>query len=150
MLCWNCGEELSNGSIYCQYCGQKTYLPKDYKNPAELDDTDTLSPTNRPPSYRLAAVQKCRKPYRPFVSPTVQSNFHTPDIFCSPKRRGIAALLCLFLGLFGFHRFYVGKIGTGLIWFLTFGLCGIGFLLDLFMILCGNFRDRDGRRLSRW
>lgn len=150
MLCLNCGAELSNKSVYCQYCGQKNYLPKDFKNPAELNDTDALSPMNRHRPYQRTPVQKYRSPDHPFVSPAFQSSIHTTDFFYSPKRRGIAALLCLFLGIFGFHRFYVGKIGTGLIWFLKFGLCGVGFFLDLFMILCGNFRDRDDRRLSRW
>lgn len=39
-----------------------------------------------------------------------------------------------FFGFCGLHRFYNGKIATGIVWFLTFGLCGIGQLLDLFLI----------------
>ncbi len=68
------------------------------------------------------------------------------DPFHSPKRRGIAALLCLLLGCLGVHRFYVGKIGTGIVWLLTFGLYGLGVVVDLWSSLCGSFRDRDGRR----
>ncbi len=42
----------------------------------------------------------------------------------------IAWLLLTFLGLFGIHRFYMGKIGTGLIYLVTLGLCGVGVIYD--------------------
>jgi len=39
-------------------------------------------------------------------------------------------ILQTFLGVFGIHRFYMGKIGTGIIWLLTGGLLGIGYIYD--------------------
>ena len=62
----------------------------------------------------------------------------------SNKSKGVAAVLCFFLGYLGIHRFYAGKIGTGILWLLTFGLCGIGQLVDFIIILCGNFKDGNG------
>ncbi|MBK6762587.1 MAG: peptide chain release factor 2 [Micrococcales bacterium] len=64
----------------------------------------------------------------------------------SPKSRLAAALLAFFLGAFGIHRFYVGKIGTGVAIIVTFGgFFGIWPLIDLIMILVGSFKtSRSG------
>ena len=60
-----------------------------------------------------------------------------------------AALLCFFLGFLGIHRFYVGKTGTGILMILTLGGLGIWQLIDLVMIIVGNFKDKEGRTLQR-
>lgn len=69
---------------------------------------------------------------------------YAPQQPISPKSKGTAAVLCFFLGAFGIHRFYVGKVGTGILWLLTLGLGGIGVLVDFIMILCGSFKDCYG------
>lgn len=65
----------------------------------------------------------------------------------SPKSRGAAIVLCIFLGTLGIHRFYTEKVGTGILWLLTGGLFGIGVIVDFFMLLFGGFKDADGLRL---
>jgi len=62
----------------------------------------------------------------------------------SSKSRLVAALLCFFLGYLGIHRFYAGKVGTGVLWLLTGGIAGIGIIVDFIMILVGSFTDKDG------
>jgi TM2 domain-containing membrane protein YozV len=57
-------------------------------------------------------------------------------------------LLCIFLGGLGAHRFYVGKIGSGVIYLLSGGLFGIGWLVDLISILAGKFKDKEGNLLK--
>lgn len=68
----------------------------------------------------------------------------------SDKSRLAAALLCWFVGVLGVHRFYVGKIGTGVAMLLTCGGLGVWALIDLIVILLGSFRDMSGRRLENW
>lgn len=65
----------------------------------------------------------------------------------SEKSKGTAAVLCFFFGALGVHRFYVGKIGTGILWLVTLGFCGIGEIVDFIMILCGSFTDKNGAYL---
>ncbi|MCG8502185.1 MAG: NINE protein [Firmicutes bacterium] len=68
----------------------------------------------------------------------------------SKKSRTAALLLCLFLGGLGVHRFYVGKIGTGVLQLLTLGGLGIWALVDLIMIITGNFKDKEGNVVANW
>ena len=68
----------------------------------------------------------------------------------SEKSRAIAALLCFFLGGLGIHRFYEGKVGTGVLWLFTAGLAGIGWIVDFIMILCGKATDKDGLPITNW
>lgn len=61
-----------------------------------------------------------------------------------------AALFAFFLGFLGAHRFYVGKVGTGILQAVTLGGLGMWALVDLILIITGNFRDKDGIRLTEW
>ncbi|MBS6183522.1 MAG: NINE protein [Clostridium celatum] len=56
----------------------------------------------------------------------------------------VTLLLCLFVGTVGVHRFYVGKIGTGILQLLTFGGFGIWTLVDFILIACKKFTDANG------
>ena len=58
------------------------------------------------------------------------------------------AIICFFFGVFGVHRFMVGKIGTGILWLLTGGIFGIGALVDFIMILCSAFTNKMGQKIQ--
>ncbi len=53
----------------------------------------------------------------------------------TPKNKWLAFFLCFFFGVFGAHRFYEGKTGSGLLYLFTVGLCGIGVFVDLIILL---------------
>lgn len=61
----------------------------------------------------------------------------------------ITLLLCLFCGGIGVHRYYVGKIGTGILYTLTLGIFGIGTLIDLIKIATGKFTDKNGNYIRK-
>ena len=71
----------------------------------------------------------------------------------SSFKRTWALVLCA-VGMSGFpaglHRFYAGKIGTGILWFLTGGMFLIGQIIDLILIITGQFKDRYGKPIEIW
>lgn len=92
----------------------------------------------------------------------VPTGANVPGMFDAPGRpvrytttdkRMLPATLLCGLGFFavaGIHRFYVGKIGTGVLMLLTFGGLGIWSLIDFFRIVSGQFTDKDGNTLTEW
>lgn len=107
---------------YCQHCG------------AEMDASSAVCP-------------RCGTPVAP--PQVVVNNIVAPPVDNYPyKSKVVALLLCLFLGYLGIHRFYVGKIGTGLIWLFTGGLFFVGWLVDFMSILVGGFRDKANMPLK--
>jgi len=96
--------------------------------------TDQLAPLNAPVAGQLG----------------VQVATDSSGYPVSPSSRLAATLLCFFLGVLGVHRFYVGKIGTGVLQLVTMGGLGIWALIDLIMIIVGAFRDKQDRLLLNW
>ncbi len=78
----------------------------------------------------------------PLIASTTQSS--------SDRRILPAFLLAFLLGIFGAHRFYAGKIGTGILQMFTVGGLGIWLLIDWILILCGAFKDKEGRKINQW
>lgn len=87
----------------------------------------------------------------------------TEDVI-SDKSKGVAAVLCFFLGALGIHRFYVGKVGTGVLmllltaiggattafivgWFIL-GFEGLWEIIDFIRILFGKMKDGQGKRIK--
>ena len=120
MYCRKCGKEVSEESAFCPHCGA---------------------------SLQGNLEQQTRQPVIVNVVNN-NSNQNTNGAGYIPKSKWAAFFLCLFLGEIGAHRFYVGKVGTGILYLLTVGIFGIGWLIDLLRILVGAFRDKNGHPLQ--
>ena len=105
--------------------------------------------------YRNDKCINCHQPlynnqYTGYNAPApsqVNINYNQYDIYNNSsyryKNQIVAFLLCLFFGVFGAHRFYVNKVGSAILYICTMGLFGIGWLIDLVMILLGVFKDKN-------
>ena len=127
MWCPNCGHEF-NG-VVCPHCGRSSAARR----------------------YCPRCGSQAAGNYCSFCGARIPSSGEPPLGDSSDKNRWIAFFLCLFLGGLGIHRFYTGKVGTGILWALLFVLLpGIGILavlVDLVFIVMGKFRDKAGRYL---
>lgn len=122
MYCKNCGQQIDDKAVICVHCGVSVKEPEQPQQPViNIVNTNTNTNTNR--------------------------NYNRGGVAYIHKKKWVAFWLCLLLGGFGIHRFYVGKVGTGLIWLFTVGFFGFGWLIDLIVILCGGFKDKAGQPL---
>ncbi|MFC2067728.1 TM2 domain-containing protein [Chloroflexota bacterium] len=68
----------------------------------------------------------------------------------SSKSRLAVTLFSFFLGELGIHRFYLGKIGTGILMIVTLGGLGIWYLIDFIMAVAGAMKDKEGKPIKNW
>lgn len=125
MKCPNCGEDATGK--FCDYCGTK--MPQQVEPSASWPSTTPEASTAK---YESAAGN------------------YASAAGASDKSRTIALVLAIVFGVLGVHRFYVGKVGTGVLYLFTLGLIGIGWIYDIVMICLGRFSDNQERPLLSW
>ncbi|MBD3286804.1 NINE protein [candidate division WOR-3 bacterium] len=129
--------------MYCRYCGKK--LPA---NAAYCVDCGVQVPNGNKYCYNCGVQTKPEQDVclKCGVSLTGK-RISTP--YAGDKDWLTTLLLAIFVGSLGVHRFYVGKIGTGIAMLFTLGGCGIWTLIDIIMIATGDFKDDMGRPLKK-
>lgn len=111
---------------YCSSCGQKMDLGAEFCPSCGANQN----------------AQGQTPPPRPATSYAQSVN---DDQIYSDKDWLTTLLLSILTGYLGIHRFYTGHTAIGIIQLLTGGGCGIWALIDLIMIITGNFKDSEGR-----
>lgn len=80
--------------------------------------------------------------------PTHKDLQSTTDVSKSTRNKWVALALSIFVGAFGVDRFYIGKIGTGILKLITGGGFGIWWIIDIVLVATGDMTDKEGRRLD--
>lgn len=111
-FCKHCGGQIPEAAVVCTLCGCQV---EEIKNPIQpnviINNTNANTNTNN--NANIASAFGVRA-----------------------KNKWIAFFLCLFLGYFGAHKFYEGRIGMGILYLFTAGLFGIGWIIDCIVLLC--------------
>lgn len=138
--CESCGNQIQAGAAQCPHCGKQFECSsfsetKFCQHCGEKIDKDCVV---CPKCGKQVSQLKSEQPSVVITNTNTNTNANTN---LNIGRRGkqvnkwLAFCFCLFLGWLGVHRFYEGKIGSGILYLFTFGLCGIGILVDLIIIL---------------
>ena len=108
-FCKYCGNKISEHAIICVHCG------------SQVEELKRTQPQNTPVSQQPQPNQYYNV-----------NNYYNQK---PPLDKWVAFLLCFFLGCFGAHKFYEGKYGMGILYLCTMGLFGIGWLIDIIVLL---------------
>lgn len=139
--CNECGKEISDKAKSCPHCGSPVN---------ELDNKKFCKHCGESIDRDCIICPKCGKQVEEINtnanngnivinnnnSASASATVVSPMIHGNPKNKWVAFALCFFLGMFGIHKFYEGKTGMGILYIFTGGLCGIGVIIDLIVILC--------------
>ena len=108
-FCKHCGEKIPEDAIICTHCGRQVEQIKNEQPQVIINNSNSNINNN--------------------------TNRNKASYHGGAKNKWVALLLCLFLGFFGIHKFYEGKILLGIVYLCTFGLFGIGWFVDCISLL---------------
>ena len=130
--CIDCSRIIEENAHFCPFCGV-----------SQISTPTRTVVRNTPPIQHTPQYHYYSPTYYPPHALQQVQQFYQSD-----KSKGTALLLCIIFGIFGAHQFYVGKTGMGLLYFFTMGLFGFGWLIDIFVIAAGSFKDKNGAPLK--
>jgi TM2 domain-containing membrane protein YozV/RNA polymerase subunit RPABC4/transcription elongation factor Spt4 len=131
MFCKNCGKQLIGTPEICPNCGAKPLVGNSF-------------------------CQNCGAATNPLAEICLKCGVRLTKagaMDVSEKSRLNTTLLCIlpaFVGINGIHRFYLGKVGTGIAMLLTFGGLGIWTLIDFIFAVSGSMKDKQGKLIKNW
>lgn len=141
-FCTNCGKQLGEGYTFCPECGTKAVTD----NVAE----DDFSANYKNNIEKTKLCKKCgaEMPDDAFYclccgntfDSEVKEEFEQINATILKhngawRNKWISLILCILFGWLGIHRFYEGKVFTGILYFFTLGLLGVGWFIDIIRIV---------------
>ena len=108
-FCKHCGGTIPQDAVMCTHCGRHVEELAGAAQPQVV-----IQNTNMNTNTAAAVVA---------------------GVGARAKNKWTAFVLCLLLGYFGAHKFYEGKVGMGVLYLFTLGLFGIGWFVDLIVLL---------------
>jgi TM2 domain-containing membrane protein YozV len=147
--CQNCGLDNLPDGVFCTFCGQQLSGFRDSNSVQQStsgvklqNHSASQQPTQSQPPYENQPPYKWQQPHGG------QCPYGRQDPIDPPKSHTVAMILCFLFGGLGIHRFYMGKIGTGILMLLTLGGFGIWSIIDFLILAFDNFNDSNGQLLA--
>ena len=163
-FCGNCGAQVDSNAAFCANCGARLISPTRDAVPMhksvqarnntvqQMPPVQQVQPTRQvqpvqqvQPTWQVQPVQQMQpvqqvQPVQ-YVQPVMPVYVQQPaaNYGQEPKNKVTAFLLCLFLGFTGAHKFYEGKVGAGILYLLTVGILGIGWMIDSIVLFVRLF-----------
>ncbi len=113
-FCKFCAAKIPSDAVICTVCGRQVEALNQGQAPIVINNTND-NVVNAPVN--------------------VSNQMNAMMVGAKPKDKWVAFILCFFFGVLGVHKFYEGKVGLGILYLFTGGLCGIGWLVDMIMLL---------------
>lgn len=107
-FCKYCGSKIPSAAVVCTHCGCQVEEMKHNEQPSIVINN---------------------------ANNNTNTNINASTLGIRAKNKWVSFLLCVFLGYFGAHKFYEGKIGMAILYMFTAGLFGIGWLIDCIVLL---------------
>ncbi len=148
-MCGSSEFKYVDGKYICEYCGSE-YTEDDSGRPViNLHGDIYINNAGTPNATISTGPAKMQAQPQPQVNAQKAYSGVFEQSKDSPKSWGMTLGLAILFGYFGFHRFYVGKFWTGLLWLFTLGFFGLGWIVDIGYIAAGKFTDKDKKYIKR-
>lgn len=154
MFCPHCGTNLPEGAAFCPGCGAAVdnSPPDPEANPGGWWREQQAQPGGQAYEQAQPGGPGQYQGQNQYNAPPQYSQYgpgQRPPASSIRRERIVAIILCCvgFVGISGLHRFYTGKVGTGVLWLLTGGCFMVGTIIDLVHLIDGSFLDYYGHTL---
>ena len=107
-FCKHCGAKIPSAAVICTHCGCQVEEMKQHEQPSIVINN---------------------------ANNNTNTNVNAAMFGVRVKNKWVAFVLCVLLGYLGAHKFYEGRVGAGILYLFTFGIFGIGWLIDCIVLL---------------